>query len=108
MNQADATWRPFGEPLSATLKRTVGLALIVGVVVAGVRQKPGSFAPIVVLALWFTFGGHWVELLFLNGLRPRIPRSPVIQVIARLLTWFLGGTFLTLGMEATALLIGES
>lgn len=102
MSQFDATWRPYREPIRATLTRTIGIAAVVGIVAALVQRRAGSFATAGILALWFSLGGHWVEIFYLNWLRPRLPRSPVPQAGARLLIWFVGGALLTLGMETTA------
>jgi hypothetical protein len=55
-----------------------------------------------VLMLWPSFGGHWVDLWFLNWLRPRMAPSRGTQVTARLAVWFAGGTVLALGMALTA------
>jgi hypothetical protein len=57
----------------------------------------------VLLMLWPSFGGHWVDLWFLNWLRPRIPPTRASQVAARLAVWFVGGTVLALGMCLTAM-----
>lgn len=54
------------------------------------------------LVLWPSFGGHWVEVWFLNWLRPRLPGTRAVQVVARLATWFVGGVALALGMALTA------
>jgi hypothetical protein len=50
------------------------------------------------LVLWFSFGGHWVELGFLNWLRPRIAPSRLTQVVTRLGVWFVGGVVLGIGV----------
>jgi hypothetical protein len=54
------------------------------------------------LTLWPSFGGHWVEIWFLNWLRPRISAGRGVQIVARLAVWFLGGVLLLLGMKLTA------
>jgi hypothetical protein len=59
-----------------------------------------------VLMLWVSFGGHWLELWYLNWLRPRLPSSATIQCLARLATWFLGGCGLGVGMVLTARALG--
>jgi hypothetical protein len=97
-------WQPYREPLRATLVRTGILALVLGAVLA--RFWGGGLArwPIAtVLALWPAFGGHWVELWFLNWLRPRISHARAVQVPARIGVWFAGGCLLALGMALTAL-----
>lgn len=100
-------WQPVREPLRATLARTVAIAVIVGAVLAagphgGVRRWP----LMTLLVLWPSFGGHWVELAYLNGLRPRLPAARALQAAARILVWFLGGIVLMFGMCLTATAFG--
>jgi hypothetical protein len=99
-------WEPYRESLRTTLARTVAIALVAGAVLnwsmhAGVRRLPMS----ILLMFWPSFGGHWVELWFLNWLRPRLPDSRGVQIVARLIVWFIGGIVLGLGMCVTALLL---
>lgn len=95
-------WQPFREPLRATLMRTVPMAVAIGAAIAwglgGIRYWPLG----ALLALWVTLGGHLVEVLFLNGVRPRLARTRAVQVIARLAVWFLGGVGLGACMKLTA------
>ena len=96
----------FHEPLSRTLLRTFGLALLVGAVLAwrtgGMQRLPATFLAV----LWFTFGGHWVEILYLNWLRARLPQSNGIRIGARLVVWFVGGVLLGTGAAFTATQLG--
>ncbi len=55
--------------------------------------------------LWFSLGGHWVELWFLNWLRPRLSAARAVQVGARVGAWFVGGTGLAVGMALPALVL---
>jgi len=99
-----AAWQPYREPFRTTVLRTITIALVVGALLA--RSLGGGLAlwPLsVLLVLWPSFGGHWVELWFLNWLRPRLPVARVVQVAARLGVWFAGGLGLALGMELTAM-----
>jgi hypothetical protein len=57
------------------------------------------------LVLWPSFGGHWVDLWFLNWLRPRLPVARAVQVASRIAVWFVGGTALALGMALTAIVL---
>src|SRR6266852_1192295 len=57
------------------------------------------------LVLWPSFGGHLVELWFLNWLRPRLPVARAVQVGIRVVVWFIGGTGLALGMRLTAIVL---
>jgi hypothetical protein len=94
--------QPFHEPLQRTLARTVGIAVVAGGVLAisqgGLAQWPAASA----VMLWPTFGGHWLELWFLNWLRPRLADGRVVQIVARLAVWFVGGVVLAAGMWLTA------
>ena len=93
----------FEEPLRTTLLRNVVIAVVAGAAVAawsggGIRALPWT----ILLALWPTLGGHWVEIFFLNLLRPRLPAARGIRVAVRLVLWFFGGVALAAAMNATA------
>ncbi len=100
-----APWTPFTEPLGQTLRRNLAVAAGVGLGFALGKGNLRLFVPCSVLALWFTLGGHYVEILFLNGLRPLVPSGRVSQVALRLITWFVGGAILYLCISATARLL---
>jgi hypothetical protein len=91
------------EPLLTTLKRNGAIALIAGVILA-VRLGALALWPVaVLLMLWPTLGGHWVEVWFLNSLRPRLPTARAVQIAVRLVVWFIGGTGLAFAMQWTAM-----
>ncbi len=100
-------FHPYRESLNATLRRTVLIAAALGALIAfsprggGWRGWPAG----AVIALWPALGGHFVELLFLNVLRPKLAPSRGVQVMARVLVWFIGGCILAVGMLATARLL---
>lgn len=100
-----ADWQPYDEPLRVTLTRTLIIASLAGAVVApwsgGLRRWP----ILSLLMLWPAFGGHWVDVLFLNWLRPRLPAASHIQRAARMAVWFVGGILLALGARLTATLL---
>jgi hypothetical protein len=101
-------WQPYREPLRVTLIRTLSIALIAGALVSlgagGLKRWP----VLSLLILWPSFGGHWIDLLYLNGLRPRLPANRTIQCIARLAVWFGGGILLAVGVQLTLrLLVGR-
>jgi hypothetical protein len=100
------TWQPYHEPLRTTLLRNLTIALIVGAVLSARWGGLSRWPIATLLALWPTLGGHYVELFFLNVLRPRLPAARPVQVAGRLAVWFVGGTLLFLGMALTAALIG--
>src|SRR5437763_4075862 len=99
-------WQPYREPLRTTLTRTIGIALVAGVVTShwwgGLQRWPIASA----LMLWPSFGGHWVELWFLNWLRRRLGGSRPVQAGARVVVWFVGGCALAVGMWLTARALG--
>jgi hypothetical protein len=95
-------WTPHRERLRTTLARTIGIAVVAG---AALASRWGGIArwPIAtLLMLWPSFGGHWLELWFLDWVRPRLPRQRAVQIAARLATWFVGGLVVGIGMFITA------
>lgn len=100
-------WQPYREPIGATLTRTVAIAAVLGALLAGWSGAGlGRWPAATTLMLWPSFGGHWVELWFLNRLRPRLAGSRPVQVAARLAVWFVGGCALAAGMWLTAKALG--
>jgi len=93
---------PFHEPMWRTALRTFAIAFIVGVSSAWRSGQLHLWPSLTLVALWFTLGGHWVEVFYLNALRPRLPASRMIQIVARLAIWFVGGILLGLGASFTA------
>ena len=98
-------WPRFEEPLSHTLRRNLAIALGVGAATAMKNGEHRLIAPVALLALWFSLGGHYVEVAFLNGLRRHLPRQRAMQVTARLALWFVGGVLLFLCMAVTSRLL---
>jgi len=96
--QALSVTTPAPEPLRSTLARTVTIALVVGAVLARSSGGLARWPLATVMVLWPSFGGHWVELWFLDWLRPRLPGARAAQVGARVAVWYVGGTGLALGM----------
>ena len=96
-------WQPCREPLHITLVRTGMIALVVGAVLSRWWGGLARWPIATLLMLWPAFGGHWVEVGFLNWLRPRLSIAPAVQVGARIGGWFVGGVGLFLGMGLTAM-----
>jgi hypothetical protein len=99
-------WQPYREPLASTLLRTSLIAVAVGIVFAWSLGKVSLWPYGFLMALWPSFGGHWIEIGFLNWLRPRLPVERFVQVCARLATWFIGGVILVPGVQLTAAVLG--
>ena len=95
-------WQPFREPIRQTLFRTIMIAFVVGGAIALSSRRLSSWPLATLLVLWPSFGGHWVEVWFLNWLRPRVSPTLGVQTAARVLVWFGAGALIALGMRLTA------
>src|SRR4051812_1789245 len=96
-------WLPYRESHRTTLVRTGGIALVAGAALTLASGHRGAWWPIATLVmLWPSLGGHFVELWFLNWLRPRLAGARVLQLAARMVVWFVAGCGLMLGMRVTA------
>lgn len=97
--------QPFREPFRATAMRTGLIAIVVGAVVAGMSGGISRWPIATLLALWPSFGGHWVEIWFLNWLRPRVDVGGRWLMLLRVVVWFAGGLVIALGVEVTAMFL---
>jgi hypothetical protein len=98
-------WQRVDEPLLQTLARTFTIAAVVGVAI-GLARHSAVLAPVGALAaLWPSLGGHFVEIAFLDFVRPRLPRARLAQVAVRIVWWFVSGALLGAAMIATARLL---
>lgn len=98
-------WHPYHESLRSTLSRTMLIAIVAGTVLTAWTTRsarPLSWPIAVILVLWVSLGGHWLEVWYLNWLRPRLPAAPAVQLVARLATWFVGGSGLGVCIALTA------
>jgi hypothetical protein len=103
------SWEPFVESWRTTARRTGLLALAVGVGVGFYQRQLAVVPSATLLALWFTLGGHFLEVLLRNQLRQRINGQAAIQALARVACWFAGGAVLYEGALWTwAILTGRS
>jgi hypothetical protein len=96
-------WPPSREPFRITLLRTGMIAIVVGAVLARMWGGLARWPMNTLLVFWASFGGHWVEVWFLNWLRPRLSVARGFQVAARVGVWFVGGAGLAMGMGLTAM-----
>jgi|SRR5580658_173786 hypothetical protein len=95
-------WLRVDEPILRTIARNVTIAIVAGAAIALLRRAPWLALPGTLLALWPSLGGHFVEIAFLDGVRPRLPRGRLVQVSARLVWWLAGGVLLGGALIATA------
>jgi hypothetical protein len=94
---------PHRESRRTTLVRTGSVALVGGAVLTLASGHGGAWWPIATLMmLWPALGGHFIELWFLNWLRPRLAGARVLQLAARMVVWFVAGCGLALLMRFTA------
>lgn len=96
------SWQPFRESLRTTLLRTIAIAVVAGGIVSLSSRGRIQWPLATLLLLWFSFGGHWVELWYLNWLRPRLSPARRVQIAARVATWFIAGNGMAIGMALTA------
>lgn len=87
--------------------RTGMIAIVVGAVLARFWGGLARWPMTTLLVLWPSFGGHWVEIWFLNWLRPRLSVAGGWRFTARLAVWFVGGAALAIGMRLTAIALAE-
>jgi len=87
--------------------RTGLIAIVVGAVLARLWGGLARWPMAILLVLWPSFGGHWVEIWFLNWLRPRLSVARGLQVAVRVGVWFVGGTALAIGMGLTAMALAR-
>jgi len=83
--------------------RTGMIAIVAGAVLARLWGGLAHWPMGALVALWPSFGGHWVEVWFLNWLRFRLSIARGVQVAARVGVWFVGGAGLAVGMGLTAM-----
>ena len=95
-------WQPYREPVGITILRTGTIAIVVGAVLAELQGGFARWPLAALLVLWPSFGGHCVEVWFLNWLRPRLSVARGPQVAARIGVWFIGGLGLAVGMALTS------
>jgi hypothetical protein len=108
MTSENITWRPVKEPIATTLMRTGAIALVVGAILAWRAHDLRQWPLASLLVFWPAFGGHWVEIVYLNYVRSRLPNAHATQFVARLAVWFAGGVVLLAGMVVTAKLVDST
>jgi hypothetical protein len=96
-----AELQPYREPLRVTLVRTISIAVIGGAIVALSVHRLRLWPALIVILLWPSFGGHWIDLWYLNWLRPRLSAGRAMHLATRIAVWFVGGALLAVGVRVT-------
>jgi hypothetical protein len=98
------------EPLATTLRRNFTIAIVAGAVLTLAVRHDLKWWPMAALVmLWPSLGGHYVEELYLNQVRPRFADARVGGTIVRVILWFVAGCFFAWAMHRTASgLVGAS
>lgn len=98
---SETGWKPFAEAWRTTALRNGTITVAIGLGVGLYTRQIAAGLLASVLALWFTLGGHFLEVLFRNRLGPRIGGNATVQAATRLVYWFGGGSVLYGGALAT-------
>lgn len=84
------------EPFIQTVIRTILTATIIAVVLyllhvfpADGKSKITLFEMIWAVVFCIVFGGHWLELLFINYLKFALPKNILLLYAIRIVYWFL-------------------
>ena len=101
MTSMTSKWQPYREPIRSVILRTGTIALVIGAVIATFWGGVARWPLAALLSLWPTFGGHWVEVWFLNWLRPRLSIRHGVQVATRVSLWFIAGVGIAIAMRLT-------
>ena len=110
-------FKPYREPLLVTLARTGAIAIGVASIVTTIQlhhlpSRPAQWhqwLALLVFVAWISFGGHWLEIAYLNGIRPRIAHWPDSSLLfLRLGVWIVGGAtlFVAAAISRSVLLTG--
>ena len=97
----------YKEKIKNTLIRNFLIALLIGLIFTFVQFD--NFNDVttkqltinIISIFWISFGGHWIDILYLNYLRFQLPKKRHIETTTRLLWWYLGGTLLFTAVSIT-------
>ena len=84
------------EPFIQTVKRTVITTTIIAIILFLCRVFPtaGKSSLVVFGTIWsvafcIVFGGHWLELLFINHIKFSLPKNMLLLYFIRICYWFV-------------------
>ena len=84
------------EPLLQTIIRTIITTTIIAVILlllrvfpAGDKSKLTLFEMIWSMVFCIVFGGHWLELVFINSIKFALPKNIFLWRCLRIVYWFL-------------------
>jgi len=86
----------YPESFFQTVKRTIITTTVIaialtlsGIFPTGGKSKPVLFGMIWLIAFCIVFGGHWLELVFINYLKFVLPKHILLVYFLRIVYWFL-------------------
>jgi len=84
------------EQFMQTLIRTLLTTTVIAVILYGLKAFPsrGNNKLTLFEMIWsaifcVVFGGHWLELLFINHIKFALPKNSAILYLTRIIYWFL-------------------
>jgi hypothetical protein len=103
------------EPFAQTIIRTIVTTTIIAVILywahifpSGGRSKLSIFEMIWSAVFCIVFGGHWLELIFINRLKFALPQSILLLYFVRIAYWFLCSIPLFFAAELIANLFSDN
>ena len=92
MKNPEKNTEPFGQTIKRTLITTTIIALILYFV--NIFPHSSQSEPLIFMATWaavfcIVFGGHWLELLFINYIKFALPANILLLYVTRVIYWFL-------------------
>ncbi len=98
-----------------TVKRTIITTTVIAIVLTwsgvfptGGKSKPELFGMIWLIAFCIVFGGHWLELVFINYLKFGLPGNILLLYFVRIAYWFLCSVPLFIAANAVANLFSHT
>lgn len=89
------------ESFIQTVKRTIITTTIIAVILfcfrifpSGGKTNIAAFATIWTAVFCIVFGGHWLELLFINHIKFVLPKNMLFLYFVRICYWFLSAVLL--------------
>ena len=92
MENPEKNTESFVETVKRTIITTTIIAIIInwsGIFPSGEKSKLAVFGMIWLVVFCIVFGGHWLELLFINHIKFVLPKNILFLYFVRICYWFL-------------------